>query len=95
MAVPSVDVTVPGRAAGLAAPKNIAELWKESVWQAVKAVWQQGYLEESCAVRFTFNLKRPRYEQTAVYNLLKSTIDGLSRAIFAKCSGGAEWNWED
>jgi len=31
MAVPSVDVTVPGRAAGLATPKNIAELWNSFV----------------------------------------------------------------
>jgi len=95
MALFSVDVTVPGHAASLSATQNIAEPWKLSVWQAVKDVWQQGYLKEPCAVRFTFNLETSLYKQTAVYNLLKSTTDGLSRAIFDKCPGGSEWNRED
>lgn len=95
MTVPSVDVTVPGHAAGLTASKNVAEPWKLSVWQAVKDAWQQGYLKEPCAVCFTFNLEPSLYKQTAVYNLLKSTTDSLSRAIFDKCPGGTEWNRED
>lgn len=97
MRVPSLDVTVPGRAAGLTAASSIAEPWKQSVQQAVRAKWPGSYLAEECAIRLTFRLEPARFRDTALFNLLKATIDGLSNVLFASSPGRnpSSWHRED
>ena len=97
MAVPALDVIVGGSAAGLTAPVTIALPWKERVAAEVARRWSHGYLEEDCAVHLTFNLTPGKFKQTAVFNLLKSTIDGLSEPIFAPGAQGhkSRWNRQD
>ncbi len=93
MTVPTVSVTLPGPAAGLTAPKNVAEPWKQAVAQAVGDVWRRDSVREWCAVRLTFRLNAPRFRFTATFNLLKATIDGLSNVVFDSSTPGQGSPW--
>lgn len=97
MAVPSLDVTVAGRAAGLTALSRIAEPWKIAVAQAVRSVYVGPFINEPCAIDLTFNVDSARMKDTAIYNLLKATIDELSNIIFAGSPSGprGQWSRED
>jgi hypothetical protein len=93
MHVPIIDVTVPGQAAGLTAARTVAEPWKIAVADAVRRQWTGGYLSEPCVVRLTFNVGPARFRDTAIFNLLKSVIDGLSHVIFAPDPSGQPGPW--
>lgn len=85
---PLLDIRVPGLAAGLTAARSIADPWKVSVWEAARLQWPREPLYEPCSVRLTFALPGARFADTALCNLLKSTIDGLGRAIFKQSPSG-------
>jgi 8-oxo-dGTP pyrophosphatase MutT (NUDIX family) len=94
---PLLDVTVTGRVALLTSAKSVADDWKWAVARAVADAWRGGYLTEECAVQLTFDLPTARMRDTALANLLKATIDGLSNQIFAPTPGGqpGPWSRED
>jgi hypothetical protein len=96
MALPLV-FTLDGFAAGLTANRTVAEPWKERVASTARAGWSGAYLSEPVGLEIGFLLPPERYRTTAVFNLLKSTIDGLSAAVFAASAGGqpGPWSRED
>ncbi len=97
MAVPSLNVTVMGQAAGLTASAKVAEPWKQLVSRKVGSEWHHGCIEEPCAISLTYNMPGSSFKRTALFNLLKSTIDGLGDPVFAHCAKGhsSRWNRED
>lgn len=97
MSFPALEVTIPGRAAVLTAPKAVADNWKWQVARAVGDAWRGGQLREPCAIHLTFDLPAPRFQDTALANLLKATIDGLANQIFAPAPAGqpGPWSRED
>jgi hypothetical protein len=91
-------VRVPGSPAGLTASREVAEPWKRAIADAVRAARQRtDFVREPCAIDLAFHLTPARQKDTALYNLLKSTIDGLSNAVFAPSPSGqpGEWSRED
>jgi hypothetical protein len=97
MAAPLLEALVQGRAASLTAAGAVAEPWKWAVAEAVAAVWGGGYIQEPCSVDLTFALGPARFADTALFNLLKATVDGLSHALFAPARGKSPspWHRED
>jgi hypothetical protein len=93
MAVPLLEALVPGRVALLTAPVAVAEPWKWAVAEAVAAAWRGAYIQEPCAVDLTFALGPARFADTALFNLLKATVDGLSHALFAPAHGKSPGPW--
>jgi hypothetical protein len=92
-----LTVVVPGFAATLTAPKAIAEPWKIAVADAVGRHRTEGPLQEPVRVELLFGIPETRFRDTAVFNLLKSTIDGLSAALFHPSPSGqpGPWSRED
>ena len=92
-----VSVWVPGNAPTLTAPAGVAEPWKLAVSDAVHAKWTGGFLNNPCAVVLHFSLAHGRYRSTALFNLLKATIDGISHTIFKPSPSGqpGPWSRED
>ena len=84
---------VPGHAVGLTAARSVADPWKTTVWRAAQERWTLGAVREPCAVSLTFHVTPPRFRDTAIFNLLKSTIDGLGRAIFDQSTAGHHGSW--
>jgi len=97
MAIPPLDIPICGRPALLTDPSRVAEQWKCRVAEKVGNKWPHGYIEEPCAVQLAFDLQRARFGDTALFNLLKHTIDGLSHVIFAPSTFGkpSPWNRQD
>ncbi len=94
--MPLIDIVIPGYAAPLAAPGPIAETFKRAVADAARCVWQGPFVKKPCAVRLTYDLDDGRYATTALFNLLKSVIDGLGHVAFAPAHGGSgKWHRED
>ncbi len=91
-----VDVFVTGRAAVLTALKPTALPWKLACFEAAKGQWTGDFLAEPCTLDLTFTLDPVNYKRTALFNLLKSTVDGVARALFAPARVGAgEWDCAD
>ncbi|HZS91995.1 MAG TPA: hypothetical protein VFE42_31485 [Chloroflexota bacterium] len=91
--MPLIDIVIPGYAAPLAAPGPIAETFKRAVADAARCVWQGPFVKKPCAVRLTYDLDDGRYATTALFNLLKSVIDGLGHVAFAPAHGGSgKWH---
>ena len=92
-----ISVWVPGNPVTLTAPARVADPWKRAVSAAVRAQWTGGFLDDACAVLLDFSLTPGRYPTTAVYNLLKATVDGLSHVIFKPSPSGqpGPWSRED
>ena len=92
-----VDIRVPGHAAGLTAERAVADAWKNAVWNESQRQWSHDIVREPCAVTLVFHMTPQRFRGTAPFNLLKSTIDGLGRAIFAQSAAGhpGPWGTED
>ncbi len=97
MTISPIRVSLSGAAAGLIASRDKAEPWKTAAAQAVAAKHVGGYIREPCAVQLSFNMVHARYADTALFNLLKATIDGLSNTIFATSPSGQPgvWSRED
>lgn len=95
--IKQISVWVPSNPVTLTALAKIADPWKRAVADAVRAQWLGGFLHEPCAVALDFSLAPGRYRTTAVFNLLKATIDGLSYVIFASSPSGqpGPWSRED
>lgn len=94
----SVAAFVPGHPATLTAERSTAEPWKQAIAAAVGAQWSGGYISEPCSIDLIFDLRPDRYRSTAVFNLLKATIDGVANAVFAPATGGGQpgpWHRED
>jgi len=92
-----ISVWVPGNPVTLTALAQVADPWKRAVSTAVRAQWSGGFLRDPCAVVLDFSLVPGRYHTTAVFNLLKATIDGLSHVIFKPSPSGqpGPWSRED
>ena len=92
-----ISLWVPGNPVTLTAPVHVADPWKRAVSAAVHAEWTCGFLDEACAVLLEFSLLPGRYPTTAVFNLLKATVDGLSHVIFKPAASGqpGPWSRED
>lgn len=86
-------LVIPGYAAGLTASSTIAEPWKQAVADAVRKEWAGGFLREPVRLELLFGLPPGRFRMTAVYNLLKATVDGLSNVIFAPSPSGQRGPW--
>jgi Holliday junction resolvase RusA-like endonuclease len=97
LVVSPISVSVSGSPAILSGDKATADTWKEAVARAVAAKHMSGYIKEPCGVHFTFNVMPSRFRDTALFNLLKSTIDGLSNVVFAASPSGqpGKWSRED
>jgi len=92
-----ISVWVPGNPVTLTAPARVADPWKRAVSAAVRAQWTGGSLDDACAVLLDFSLLPGRYPTTAVFNLLKATVDGLSYVVFKPSPSGrpGPWSRED
>lgn len=92
-----LSIRVPGRPVVLTAPASIAEPWKWAVARTVQENWTGGYIEEPCGLILTFHLDEAGMRLTALHNLLKATIDGLSHVLFKPGSYGhaGPWNRQD
>lgn len=92
-----LSCTVLGRAATLTAHKRVAEPWKRAVADAVGAEWTNPFIAYPVAVELEFGLTPTEFRSTALHNLLKAAIDGLSLPLFAAGRHGhrTDWNRED
>jgi len=88
-------VRVPGRPAVQTAQKLVAEPWKWAVANAVRERWNRPYIEEPCGVALIFRLDLFGMKLTALHNLLKATIDGLSHALFEPGGPGHPGPWNN
>jgi hypothetical protein len=91
-------VRVPGSPPTDIASRAIAVPWKRLVAAAVRSARETvEFVREDCAVELAFYVAPARAKDTAVYSLLKSTIDGMANAVFAPLARGnaGEWNRED
>ena len=93
----TISVWVQGNPVTMTAPAYVADPWKRAVAAAVCAQFAGDFLREPCAVELDFSLLRDRYSTTAVFNLLKATLDGLSHVVFAPSPSGqpGPWSRED
>jgi hypothetical protein len=97
VAIGELSLNVTGRPALLTSSRAISDAWKTAVWTAAVERWTLGTVAEPCSVSLTFRIPRASFAATAIGNLLKSTIDGLSRALFAHVTSGqpGPWSTED
>ncbi len=87
---------IKGLPAAFAASREV--WWKETVADAIEAVWSsRDYVERPCEVLLEFHLPPDKAAITDVDNLLKPTIDALGAAIFRPALRGhrTRWNADD
>lgn len=89
----AIEQWISGQPATLTATRVFAEPWKWEVAKRVQEIWPHPYLREPCELNLVFHISPSRYSATAVANLLKATIDGMSHVVFAEGGPGKPGPW--